>query len=79
MAKHYKFGMSVDNVQPKPEHPDFDVYSKSTSSDTERPNPYGNAWFDDVNTANISLEFRKGNTSQRVFSEASLIQIHYGF
>lgn len=47
MAKHYKFGMSVDDVQPKPEHPDFDVYSKSTSSDTERPNPYGKAWFDD--------------------------------
>lgn len=32
----------------------------------------GNAWFDDVNTANISLECRKGNTSRSAFSEAAL-------
>lgn len=35
----------------------------------------GNAWFDDVNTANISLEHRKGNTSRNAFAEAAL---HFG-
>lgn len=35
----------------------------------------GNAWSDDVNTANISLECRKGNASRRAFSEAAL---HFG-
>lgn len=32
----------------------------------------GNAWFDVVNTANISLECRKGNTSRNTFAEAAL-------
>lgn len=35
----------------------------------------GNAGSDDVNTANISLECRKGNASRRAFSEAAL---HFG-
>ena len=47
MAKHYKFGMSVETVQSNPEHPDFDVNSKSTNSEQENPNPYGKAWFDE--------------------------------
>ena len=47
MAKHYKFGMSVESVQPNPEHPDFEVNRKSTSSEQENPNPYGKSWFDD--------------------------------
>lgn len=47
MAKHFKFGMSVEPVQQNPEHPDFEVYNKSTKTDQENPNPYGIAWFDD--------------------------------
>ena len=47
MAKHYKFGMSVESVQSNPEHPDFDVNRKSTGSEQENPNPYGKSWFDD--------------------------------
>lgn len=35
----------------------------------------GNAWFDDVNTANISIDCRKGNASKNTFSEAAL---HFG-
>lgn len=33
----------------------------------------GNAWFNDVDTANTSIECRKGNTSRKAFPEASLL------
>lgn len=47
--KHYKFGMSVDSVQPNQEHPDFEEHRTSTNTDQENPNPYGKSWFDDPN------------------------------
>lgn len=43
--KHYKFGMVVESVQPKQDHPDFEEYRKKSSNSKENPNPYSTDWF----------------------------------